>query len=232
MTREMKKTVLSNGLTVVGEPNPANVSAAIGFFVRTGSRDENEQESGVSHFLEHMMFKGTATRSAEDITFQLGNIGAQANAFTSEENTVYYGAVIPEHLPAMQELLSDMLRPAIDPDEFSTEKNVILEEIALYQDRPTHVLFEKAYRTFYGTHPVGNSVLGSTDSISALTYEQMRGYFERRKVRLGSACTRGRQMVRCMEGSGNPEKSAGTPARSRPDNSETGESQPGTRGAH
>jgi predicted Zn-dependent peptidase len=180
MTREMKKTVLSNGLTVVGEPNPANVSAAIGFFVRTGSRDENEQESGVSHFLEHMMFKGTATRSAEDITFQLGNIGAQANAFTSEENTVYYGAVIPEHLPAMQELLSDMLRPAIDPDEFSTEKNVILEEIALYQDRPTHVLFEKAYRTFYGTHPVGNSVLGSTDSISALTYEQMRGYFERR----------------------------------------------------
>ncbi len=175
-----KRTNLKNGLTIIGEMNRSNVSTAIGFFVKTGARDETTNESGVSHFLEHMMFKGTASRSALDINFALGNLGAQANAFTSEENTVYYAAVIPERFTEMQELLSDMVRPALDPNEFDTEKKVILEEIALYQDRPHFFLFESAFKDYFSTHPAGNSVLGSHDSVSALTHEQMRDYFNRR----------------------------------------------------
>lgn len=180
MASKYCKTVLSNGLTIIGEANSSNVSSAIGFFVKTGARDETSLESGLSHFLEHMMFKGTPKRSALDINLELGNLGAQANAFTSEENTVYYAAVIPERFSEMQELLSDMLRPALDPDEFNMEKKVILEEIALYQDRPHFYLFENALRDYFGEHPAGNSVLGTHASVSALTQPQMRDYFDRR----------------------------------------------------
>lgn len=180
MATKVYNEVLSNGLTILAESNPANVSAGIGFFVRTGARDETPRESGVSHFLEHMMFKGTPTRSALDINLELGNLGAQANAFTSEENTVYYATVIPEKFKAMQELLSDMLRPALDPEEFSTEKKVILEEIALYRDKPHFYLFENAFKDYFGSHPAGNSVLGSDDSIAAVTRDEMKAYFDRR----------------------------------------------------
>lgn len=171
---------LPNGLTILGEPTSAHQSAAVGFFVRTGARDETAAEAGVSHFLEHMMFKGTATRSSLDITFQMGNIGAQANAFTSEESTVYYSAIIPEHFSQIQEIVSDMLRPSLDPKEFDTEKNVILEEIALYKDRPQYYLYERAVADYFAGHSAGNSVLGSHESISALSRDQMAAYFTRR----------------------------------------------------
>ncbi len=177
---KFRKTVLKNGLTVLGEPRAEALSTAVGYFVRTGARDEVGKEAGVSHFLEHMMFKGTATRSALDITYELGNIGAQANAFTSEENTVFYAQVIPEYFAQMQSLLSDMLRPALDPAEYDMEKKVILEEIALYQDRPHFYLFEHAMADFYSGHTAGNSVLGSTASISALKRDEMKDYFDRR----------------------------------------------------
>jgi len=180
MASVYRKTELQNGLTILGESNPANVSSSIGFFVKTGARDETSVESGISHFLEHMMFKGTPRRNAIDINLALGNLGAQANAFTSEENTVYYAAVIPERFAEMQELLSDMLRPLLDPHEFDTEKKVILEEIALYQDRPHFFLFENAFKDYFGEHPAGNSVLGSHASVSALTHQEMRDYFSRR----------------------------------------------------
>jgi predicted Zn-dependent peptidase len=180
MTAKFRTHLLQNGLQLLGEINPANVSSAVGFFVKTGARDETTPESGVSHFLEHMMFKGTPTRSALDINLQLGSLGAQANAFTSEENTVYYSAVIPEKFSEMQELLSDMLRPALDEGEFSTEKNVILEEIALYQDRPHFYLFEQAFQDYFTGHTAGNSVLGSHGSITALSCSQMKEYFNRR----------------------------------------------------
>lgn len=179
-SRTVHEETLSNGLKVLGELIPTSQSAAIGFFVRTGSRDETSKESGVSHFLEHMVFKGTKRRSAMDITYELGNLGAQANAYTSEEMTVFYAGGIPEMFPKIQELLSDMLRPALDQEEFDTEKKVILEEIALYQDRPGFYLYEHALRDFFGAHPVGNSVLGSTESISALSRDEMALYFKRR----------------------------------------------------
>ena len=174
------RTTLANGLTIIGEERPSAVSAALGFFVKTGARDETAEVSGVSHFLEHMMFKGTDKRTALDINYELAGMGAQANAYTSEERTVYYAAVLPEYVPAALELFSDMLRPKLDVSEFDMEKKVILEEIALYRDRPTPVLFEAALRQYFGGHPAGNSVLGSNESIMHLTQPQMRAYFDRR----------------------------------------------------
>lgn len=179
---EQRSQVLSNGLVLLGEVNQQAETAAVGFFVKTGARDEYEKESGVSHFLEHMMFKGTPTRSSLDITFELGNIAARSNAFTSEECTVYYGGVVPAFFPRMHHLLCDMLRPSLDPDEFAMEKKVILEEIALYLDRPGFFLREKAQEDFFRGHTAGNSVLGTRESITALTRDEMHHYFERRYV--------------------------------------------------
>jgi predicted Zn-dependent peptidase len=171
---------LPNGLHIIGEPNSWNRSCSIGFFVKTGARDESKKEAGVSHFLEHMVFKGTEKRGALDITFEMGNLGAQANAYTSEETTVFYASMIPESLPPMFELLSDMMRPKLDRDEYDMEKKVILEEIALYEDKPQFWLFERAFADFFGDHPCGQSVLGTHDSIRALGRDDMADYLNRR----------------------------------------------------
>ncbi|AEB11621.1 M16 family metallopeptidase [Marinithermus hydrothermalis] len=179
---EFKHAVLPNGLTVIAEINPEAKSAALGYFVKTGSRDERPEESGVSHFLEHMVFKGTERRSAWEVNRAFDEMGAQYNAFTNEEHTVFYGAVLPEFAPQLLELFTDLMRPSLRPEDFETEKKVILEEIALYQDRPNFVLFERAQAHYYQGHPVGNSVLGSVDSISALTREMMAAYHARRYV--------------------------------------------------
>lgn len=167
---------LDNGLTVVGELRPNAVSSAFGFFVKTGARDETPQISGISHFLEHMMFKGTEKRTAIDINFTLASLGASANAYTSEEATVYYASLLPEFLLQGIELYSDMLRPKLDPEEFDMEKKVILEEIALYKDKPTHVLLEGTIKEFFGSHPAGKSVIGSVETVGGITVEQMRTY--------------------------------------------------------
>lgn len=177
-----QSTILANNLTVIGEQIPGAHSVGLAFFVKTGARDEVPAVSGVSHFLEHMLFKGSEKRSAEDINNDLGRIGAQANAYTTEENTVYYATVLPEYFSAAVELLSDMMRPVLAQSEFDVEKKVILEEIEMYQDRPTFVLFERAMREFFGKHPAGNSVLGTSESITALTRDQMHAYFDARYV--------------------------------------------------
>jgi len=171
---------LPNGLTIVGELNDAAQSVALGFFTRTGSRDETPEISGVSHFLEHMMFKGSERRSASDVNREFDEMGARYNAFTSEENTVYFGAVLPEFQSQLLDLLADMLRPSLRQEDFDTEKKVILEEIAMYKDRPQMVVYELARETYHHGHPLGNSVLGSTESITALQRDQMLQYFQRR----------------------------------------------------
>ncbi len=171
---------LANGLTIIGEPNADARSVALGFFVRTGSRDETPNESGVSHFLEHMMFKGTPHRTALDVNLHFDRIGANYNAYTSEENTVYYAAVLPEYLPRGLEILADILRPSLREEDFTTEKEVILEEIGMYDDQPSWAAGDHARRLYYGTHPLGNSVLGTPASITALTRDQMQAYFDRR----------------------------------------------------
>ncbi len=171
---------LSNGLQLIGETSPSARSVAVGFFVRTGSRDEVPGESGVSHFLEHMMFKGTRKRTAFDVNLDFDRIGASYNAYTSEENTVYYAALLPEYLPKGVEILADILRPSLRDEDFDMEKKVILEEIDMYEDQPGSVAWERARRIYYSAHPLGNSVLGTKESVGALTREQMHAYFTRR----------------------------------------------------
>src|SRR5215208_5420611 len=171
---------LQNGLTIIGETSPSARSVAVGFFVRTGARDETPAEAGVSHFLEHMLFKGTPRRSAEQVNLDFDRIGSGPNAWTSEENTVYYAAVLPEYLPKLIDILADILRPSLRQEDFETEKKVILEEIKKYQDQPGSVAWENARHIYYDKHPLGNSVLGTHESVSALTRDQMRAYFTRR----------------------------------------------------
>ena len=129
-----------------------------------------------------MMFKGTAKRSALDITYSMGNIGAQSNAYTSEECTVFYAAIVSQYFSQMQEILCDMLRPSLDQHEFDTEKKVILEEISLYMDRPQSFFFERATKDFFLDHPAGQSVLGTLESVSAIQRDDMLDYFNRRYV--------------------------------------------------
>jgi predicted Zn-dependent peptidase len=171
---------LPNGLQLIGETSPSARSVALGFFVRTGSRDETPEVSGVSHFLEHMMFKGTPRRTAHDVNLDFDRIGANNNAYTSEENTVYYAAVLPEYLPRAIDILADILRPSLRQEDFDVEKKVILNEIKMYDDQPGWAAGDHARRIYYGTHPLGNSVLGSRESVSALTRDQMHEYFTRR----------------------------------------------------
>ncbi len=173
---------LANGLTVVGETNPAVRSVAMGFFVRTGARDEAPEVSGVSHFLEHMAFKGTPRRTALDVNRDFDRIGSNPNAYTSEENTVFYCAVLPEYVPQALDILADILRPSLRQDDFDMEKNVIIEEIGMYEDQPGSMAFEHARRLHFDGHPLGNSVLGTRDSIRALSRDQMADYFRRRYV--------------------------------------------------
>lgn len=177
---EFKQATLENGLTVIAEVNPEAKSVALGYFCKTGSRDETPEIAGVSHFLEHMLFKGSATRDALQVSLKFDQMGAQYNAYTSEENTVYYAAVLPEFAPRLLELWTDLMRPALRQEDFDTEKQVILEEIALYEDRPNIMLFDWGRARYFAGHPLGNSVLGTTRSIAALTRDQMAAYQTRR----------------------------------------------------
>lgn len=171
-------TTLGNGLTISAEINQDAHSFAAGFFVRTGSRDEPPEINGVSHFLEHMMFKGSDRYTWEDVNRIFDQMGARYNAFTSQEMTAYYANVIPEFSESAIEHLSHLLRPAIRPSDFETERKVILEEIAMYLDDPGHVIYEKLMQLHFGTHPLGMSVLGPAESIQRMTHEQMRAYFD------------------------------------------------------
>ncbi|MHC5061652.1 MAG: M16 family metallopeptidase [Planctomycetota bacterium] len=177
---EFKHKTLSNGLTIVGEINKSALSAAVGFFVRAGSRDETSEISGVSHFLEHMMFKGTDKLSALEVNETFDRLGAQYNAFTSEENTVYYAAVLPEYLAEVTDLWTELMRPSLRTEDFDIEKNVIKEEIAMYKDLPQFDVMDRCKTMHFKDHPCGNTVLGTEESIAALKAGQMRNYFQNR----------------------------------------------------
>jgi predicted Zn-dependent peptidase len=177
---EFCKHTLANGLEIVAECDGEAHSSAFGFFVKTGARDETDAIAGVSHFLEHMMFKGTPTRSADDVNRQFDEMGAHYNAFTNEENTVYYAAVLPEYQHNAVELLADILRPSLREEDFNTEKQVIIEEIKMYEDQPPFGADEKCRAAFFGSHPLGRSVLGTAQSITDLPVSAMRTYFDTR----------------------------------------------------
>ncbi len=177
---EFKIHKLKNGLTVIGEVNKSAKSTAVGFFVKTGSRDEDLKINGVSHFLEHMIFKGTERLDYAAVNKAFDKVGAMCNAGTGEESTVYYAAVLPEYLAEITRLWIEMMRPALRTEDFNMEKNVIKEEIARYKDQPSFDVIDKCRELYFAGHPCGHSVLGSVESIDAMTAEQMRGYFSQR----------------------------------------------------
>jgi predicted Zn-dependent peptidase len=182
---QFQHATLANGLEIVAEINPRALSTAVAFFVRTGARDESPDVSGVSHFLEHMAFKGNAQFSADDVNRIFDEVGARYNASTGEEFTLYYAAILPEYLDRMFVLLAALLEPSLRQSDFDTEKQVILEEIGMYDDLPAFLAQERAMRVHFGTHPLGQSILGSTASVTALSAEQMRGY-HRQHYRAGN----------------------------------------------
>lgn len=177
---EYRQHRLNNGLNILAECNPQAYTSAFGFFVRTGARDETSEISGVSHFLEHMVFKGTPNRSAAQVNLELDEMGSSSNARTGEESTIYHAAVLPEFQGQIVELLSDIMRPSLRIDDFETEKQVIIEEIKMYDDQPPYGGYERVMSEFFGKHPLGQSVLGTVDSVSGLTPESMMSYFEER----------------------------------------------------
>ncbi len=177
---EFRTAQLDNGLEIACELHPSAASVAMGFFVRTGSRDETPAVAGVSHFLEHMIFKGTPTRSALEVNREFDTMGAIYNAFTSQENTVYYASVLTEFQTPALALLADILRPSLRQDDFDTEKQVICEEIAMYADQPFFRLYDTLTTQHFAGHPLANSVLGTTESVQNLTRSQMVDYFDHR----------------------------------------------------
>jgi len=180
MTVAFKRTQLPNGLTIVGEVDPTAMTASCGFFVKTGARDEAASVMGVSHFLEHMMFKGTDRRTAEDVNREMDEIGAQNNAYTSSEITCFYASTMAEHLPKAVDVLADIMRPALREEDFQTERGVILEEIAMYRDNPFFTVYESAMEEFYTGHGLAHRVLGTEETIGKLKRDEMRTYFDQR----------------------------------------------------
>lgn len=179
MSSPYTQYTLPNGLRIVIERMPDVRSVALGFLVRIGARDETPDLAGVSHFLEHMMFKGTAKRSWREITIDFDRMGSSYNAFTSEDRTVYYGWVRSADLEPQFELLCDMIRSVLPQEEFDTEKNVILEEIAMSKDNLEHVAIEFVQEKVFAGHSLAWPILGYQSTVEALTRDQMWDYFQR-----------------------------------------------------
>ncbi|WP_367649552.1 M16 family metallopeptidase [Paenibacillus sp. NEAU-GSW1] len=173
----MNKYTLSNGLRVIVEYLPTFRSVSFGIWVKTGSRNETPENNGVSHFVEHMLFKGTNNRSAKDIADLFDGIGGNVNAFTSKEYTCYFAKVLDEHLPIAVDALADMFfESKLDPEELAKEKNVILEEISMYEDTPDDKVHDEASRAAYGDHPLAYSILGLEERLTAMNSDSLRSY--------------------------------------------------------
>ncbi|QHT60746.1 insulinase family protein [Paenibacillus lycopersici] len=173
----MKNYTLSNGLRVVVEYIPTCRSVSFGIWVKTGSRNETPDNNGISHFIEHMLFKGTERHSAKDIADLFDGIGGNVNAFTAKEYTCYFAKVLDQHLPIAVDALADMFfNSKMDAAELAKEKNVILEEIAMYEDTPDDKVHDEASRAAYGDHPLAYSILGLEERLNAMDGDTLRGY--------------------------------------------------------
>ncbi len=167
----------ANGIRVVTERVPYVQSVSLGIWVDAGARDETNSTAGISHFIEHLLFKGTERRSAQQIAEELDAVGGQINAFTDREHTCYYVKVLPEHVPLAQDILADMLQHSVlDPEEIGREKNVILEEIKRHEDTPDELVHDLLAETLWPEHPLGRSVIGTAEVIESLTREQIVQY--------------------------------------------------------
>lgn len=180
MTSTFAEHQLPNGLRIVVESMSRVRSAAAALAVKTGARDEVEEIHGVSHFLEHMCFKGTPTRTSRDINIRFDELGSIYNAFTGKEHTVYYGWVPAERVEEQIELLADILRPTLPPEDFETERKVILEEIAMAADSFDHQVWNFLHETVFGHQPLAHEILGEKETIERLPRERLLDYHQRR----------------------------------------------------
>jgi len=176
----IEKTLLSNGVRILSQRMPHVQSVSMGVWVNIGSRDETDAENGLSHFIEHMMFKGTQKRSAFEIAKAFDAIGGYTNAFTSMENTCYHAKVMANHLETMSEILTDIfLNSLFDEAEIEKERPVIFQEIGMLEDTPDEYVHQLAARSFWGDNPLGRSILGTHDNILQFDSKTIRSFFER-----------------------------------------------------
>ncbi|MCW2847122.1 MAG: peptidase domain protein [Marmoricola sp.] len=177
----VRRTVLKGGLRVVTEHMPGVRSAAVGVFVQVGSRDEAAQLNGASHFLEHLLFKGTPTRSAMDISAAFDEVGGEFNAYTAREYTCYHARVLDEDLPMAVDVLGDMITASLlTTEDVEAEREVILDEIAMHDDDPDDVVHNLFAATAWAGTPLARPIAGTAESIKALSPKQVRGYYRRR----------------------------------------------------
>jgi predicted Zn-dependent peptidase len=170
--------VLDNGLRILTERMTHVRSISIGVWLTRGSRHETAERGGIAHFVEHMLFKGTASRSAEDIAQQIDSIGGQLDAFTAKEYASYYIKVLDEHLPLAIDILADIVRnPAFSPEDIEREKKVVVEEIKMVEDTPDDLVHELFTQGFWENHPLGRPILGTRETVEAFSATTLRDYF-------------------------------------------------------
>jgi predicted Zn-dependent peptidase len=176
----VQKEVLPNGLTILTEAMPNVRSVSIGIWLRTGSRHERKEENGISHFLEHMVFKGTKTRSAADIARSADSIGGHLDAFTAKECTSFSIKVLDEHVPRAFDILADLVKnPLMRPDHISKECRVVQEEIKMVEDTPDDLVHEIFAQSYWGTHPLGRPILGTRQTVDNFDRRNVLNYFHR-----------------------------------------------------
>src|SRR5437764_1410472 len=176
----MDVTRLPSGLTVVTDAMPHLQSASLGVWVGAGCRDERSDEHGISHFLEHMAFKGTKTRTARQIVEEIEAVGGDLNAATSVESTAYYSRVLRADVPLAIDVLSDILsNPTFEPEELAREKNVIVQEIGAVEDAPDDLIFEYLQAVTFPDQPIGRSILGTPESVRSIDARRLRAYLAR-----------------------------------------------------
>jgi len=180
---EVRKDVLSNGLTILTEAMPAVRSVSIGIWMRTGSRQESAEENGISHFIEHMVFKGTKNRSAEQIAREADSIGGHLDAFTAKECTSFSIKALDEHVPRAFDIVSDLLlNPLFQAEDISKESKVIQEEIKMVEDTPDDLVHELFTQSYWHGHALGRPILGTRHTVSSFNRERLSDYFHRHYI--------------------------------------------------
>ena len=180
MDAPVAKTTLKNGIRIVTKNMPYTRSVSMGVWVNVGARDESTLESGLSHFIEHMIFKGTQKRSAFQIAKEFDAIGGNTNAFTTMENTCYYARVIDSHTETMVDILSDIfVNSVFDPGEIDKERPVILQEIGMVEDSPDEYVHQLSGHNFWGENPLGRSILGTPENLSRFDAQTIKNFFQR-----------------------------------------------------
>lgn len=200
-----QKSILDNKIRVVSEKIDSVRSISLGAWIDVGSRNEEKDENGISHFIEHMLFKGTRRRSAKEIALALESVGGNLNAFTGRENTCLYAKVLEEHLEIALDVLSDLLlNPLFNPNDFKKEKKVIAEEIKELEDNPSEIAFDVLMQALWGDHPLGKPIIGDMKTIQGMERGQLLNYMREnyinpRIVVAASGNLSHRRLVRLVE---------------------------------